>query len=56
MDYWDPAIIGQVYAAGCGNLNDARVVQNITIAVSARKIQLNTVFPQTALALIIAPP
>jgi hypothetical protein len=32
------------------------VVQNITTAVSARKIQLNTVFSQTALALIIAPP
>jgi len=30
MDYWDPAMIGRVYAGGCGNLNDARVVQNIT--------------------------
>jgi hypothetical protein len=30
MDYWDPAPDRRVYAAGSGNLNGARVVQNIT--------------------------
>jgi hypothetical protein len=56
MDYWDPAISGGCMPAAAATLTTPGWFRTLQIAVSARKIQLNTVFPQTALALIIAPP
>jgi len=54
VEFW--LRIWRVAAAGSANLNGAPMVQTLQIALSMLEIQLNKGFPQTALALIVAPP